>query len=238
MRKNNFLDKFKKVIWILTPFILLAIIIILLMKHCEAEKECFDCDELQEKIDIIKDDIKGIDCLDCDWVNIDGEEVQKPTENDTIIDGEEVYKPTANCRAHFSGLLMTDYTKKGHATEIWKVDYGSEYVGKGEYPRAISAFPKAHGQTFDGIAIDKGTRVIIYSQKNFKGEILLDETGPAIITNVLRIDQDLVKEEVKENNRRNFKEPLNSQFPPSCRKMSSSNMFDWSQGSLKVICNE
>jgi hypothetical protein len=77
MKKNNFIDKFKKVIWILTPFILLAVIIILLMKHCEAEKECFDCNEFQEKINNIEDNIKGKDCLDCDWENIND------IENDT-----------------------------------------------------------------------------------------------------------------------------------------------------------
>jgi len=76
-KKNNFLDKFKKVIWILTPFILLTVIIILLMKHYEIEEECFNCDEIQEKIDNIEQKIKDKDCLDCDWENIDS------TENDT-----------------------------------------------------------------------------------------------------------------------------------------------------------
>ena len=65
MKKNNFLDKFKKVIWILTPFILIAVIIILLLKHCDPE-ECFDCDELEERIDNIELKIKDKDCLNCD----------------------------------------------------------------------------------------------------------------------------------------------------------------------------
>ena len=64
--KNSFMKKFKKVIWILTPFILLTVIIILLMKHCEAEEECLDCDALQETIDNIEQKIKDKDCLDCD----------------------------------------------------------------------------------------------------------------------------------------------------------------------------
>ena len=177
MNNNNFLDKFKKVIWILTPFILIAIIIILLMKHYESEKECFDCNEMQEKIDNIEQKIKDIDCLDCDWENIDGEEVQEPTENDTIIDGEIVNKPTANCRAHFSGLLISDYYESETRSKIWVIDDASEYVGEGEYPRAINAFPRAHEATFDGIAIDKNTRVIIYSEENFKGDVLLNEAG-------------------------------------------------------------
>ena len=74
MNKNNFLHKFKKVIWILTPFILLSVIIILLMKHCEIEEECFDCDVLQETIDNIEQKIKDKDCLDCDWGNINDNE--------------------------------------------------------------------------------------------------------------------------------------------------------------------
>ena len=74
MNKNTFLHKLKKVIWILTPFILIAVIIILLMQHFDPEKECFNCDEMQEKIDTIEDDIKNKDCLDCDWKNSDDNE--------------------------------------------------------------------------------------------------------------------------------------------------------------------
>ena len=75
--KNSFINKFKKVIWILTPFILVAVIIILLMQHCNPEEECFDSEEMQEKIDEIEQKIKDKDCLDCDWDNIGN------TENDT-----------------------------------------------------------------------------------------------------------------------------------------------------------
>jgi hypothetical protein len=230
MRKDNFIDKFKKVIWILTPFILITIIFLLLFRCCNSE--CLDCNELKEKLDNIEQKIRDKDCLDCDWENIDD------IKNDTIIDGELVNKPTDNCRAHFSGLLMTDSYVSGHKTEIYQLDEGSEYVGEGDYPRSILAFPKAHEFTFDGIAIDKGTRVIIYSEENFNGDILMDETGPSIITNKIRIEQTETKSAVINNNQKIFKEPLNSNFPPSCRKMSSSNMFDWSKGSLKIICNE
>jgi hypothetical protein len=67
MNKNKFSHKFKKVSWILTPFMLLTVIIILLMKHCEIEEDCFDCNEMKEKIDNIEQKIKNKDCLDCDW---------------------------------------------------------------------------------------------------------------------------------------------------------------------------
>ena len=63
----------------------------------------------------------------------------------------------------------------------------------------------------------------------------MDETGPALILNVKR-----KKEQPNTINKiltKKFKEPLNKKFPPSCRKLSKSNMIDWSKGSLKVICN-
>ena len=65
MRKDNFIDKFKKVIWILTPFVLITIIFMLLFRCCNSE--CFDCNDMQEKIDNIEQKIKDKDCLDCDW---------------------------------------------------------------------------------------------------------------------------------------------------------------------------
>jgi hypothetical protein len=230
MRKNNFLDKFKKVIWILTPFILLAIIIILLIQHCNPKKECFDCDDLQERIDNIELKIKDRDCLDCDWENID-DDYKK---NDTIIDGEIVQKPTNKCRAHFTGALMNDSYEEGHNSLIFKLDKYSEYVGEGEYPRANIAFPKSHTASFDGIAIDKSTRVIIYSKQNFKGNIVLDITGPAIINNILfKGDPSL-----DDINNRTLKSPYEGIFPKSCRQYSKSDMRNWSNGSLKVICNE
>jgi len=63
--KNSFMKKFKKVIWTLTPFILITVIIILLMQYCNPE-ECFDCDQIQENLDNIEQKIKDKDCLDCD----------------------------------------------------------------------------------------------------------------------------------------------------------------------------
>ncbi len=65
MNKNKFSHKFKKVSWILTPFILLTVIIILLMNK-EIEEDCFDCNEMQKKIDNIEQKVKDKDCLNCD----------------------------------------------------------------------------------------------------------------------------------------------------------------------------
>ena len=141
--------------------------------------------------------------------------------------------PRPNCRIFVSGALISD---RNHGypgyREIYVEDAYSEYVGAGEYPDNVKAFPKSAQSTFDGIAIDKGTRVIIYSEKNFKGDVLLDKNGPAIINNMiwkdsLSIDWKNIK----------FKPPYQDTFPSSKRYFSKSNMNKWSYGSMKVICN-
>jgi len=141
--------------------------------------------------------------------------------------------PTDNCRAHFSGTLLSDVSVTGHISKIYVEDEKGEYVGEGEYPSNKTAFPKAVASTFDGIAIDDGTRVIIYSEPNFKGTVVLDLTGPAVINN------NKWKEEARIKNftSKTFSGSLETNFPKSCRIWSSTNMNAWDTGSLKVICN-
>lgn len=143
-------------------------------------------------------------------------------------------KPREGCRAFFSGLLVSDEPLTDHISRIYEIDECSEYVGEGQYPNNEKAFPKAVSTTFDGIAIDRNTRVIIYSKKNFKGEVLLDETGPAIINNVVWKRDRRICNFIKKT----YIEPLQSNFPSSCRRWSNSNMTDWSKGSVKIICIE
>ena len=50
------------------------VIIILLMKYYQVEKKCFDCNEMQNKIDNIEQKIRDKDCLDCNWENINNNE--------------------------------------------------------------------------------------------------------------------------------------------------------------------
>jgi hypothetical protein len=75
--------------------------------------------------------------------------------------------PVANCRVHFSGLLMSDRTVTSNPevfyTKIYEEDIYSEFVGAGEYPDNEVAFPKSIDWTFDGIAVDSNTRLVIYS---------------------------------------------------------------------------
>ncbi len=143
-------------------------------------------------------------------------------------------EPKENCRAFFSGGVVSGHYESHGISEVYVIDNLSEYVGAGKYPDNEIAFPKAVAWTFDGIAIDSGTRVIIYKKKNFKGRILLNKKGPAIINNKIW------KKDIRYKNCNSeiFKEPLETNFPKSCRKWSKRNMHNWSYGSLKVFCNQ
>ncbi len=146
---------------------------------------------------------------------------------------KNVEPPRPNCRAHFSGTLLADVYVDNHMSIIYQADKYGEYVGEGEYPNNAIAFPNAVAHTFDAIAVDKGTRVILYSQPNFQGRVLLDVTGPALINNVKwKTDS-----RIKNVNTKTLKGSLESLFPKSCRSWSSEDMNKWSKGSVKIICN-
>jgi len=140
--------------------------------------------------------------------------------------------PAKNGRAFFTGLVVGGTFNDSNISEVYKIDKYSEYVGVGAYPDNAQAFPKAVAATFDGIAIDKNTRIIIYEEKNFQGKILLDKSGPAIINNMIwkndkRYDHcntDIFPDLELQNN-----------YPISCRIWSDSDMHKWSYGSLKVF---
>ena len=103
----------------------------------------------------------------------------------------------------------------------------------GEYSDVTKAFPKAIAATFDGIVIDKNTRLIIYEKPNFKGDTLLDETGPMVINNVD------YKSSYPYTNwlNQDFRGDLNEKFPPETRKWSKTNMHSWNNGSVEIICD-
>ncbi len=142
--------------------------------------------------------------------------------------------PRKNCRVFFTGLVIGDEFVDKHISKIYRVDKYSEYVGAGEYPDNSVAFPKSVKTTFDGMAIDKETRVIIYSGKNFTGRVLLDKTGPAIINNIKWKDDP----RYNKYNTKTYSSALQANFPQSVRSWSSSDMQKWSNGSVKVICGQ
>jgi len=137
--------------------------------------------------------------------------------------------PQAGGRVHFSGALIGSHVDHGHVTKAYSDDEFGEYVGIGEYPDNSKAFPKSIRCTFDSVAVDAGTRVTIFRQKNFQGEVLWDRVGPAIINNV-----------IWKGNSRNtsidqpWPEPLQSIFPQSVREWSDTDMHQWNTGSLMI----
>lgn len=156
------------------------------------------------------------------------------------INHDEIKPPKKDCQVFFSGCFVSDEFVENNVSKIYDVDENSEYVGEGAYPDCSEAFPKATLHTFDGIAIDKGTRVIIYSKKNFHGDILLNVQGPVIINNGNRINENYYayKPILDRINTKTFKGKLQENFPQSCRKLSSTDMIQWSDGSLKIICDQ
>ena len=100
----------------------------------------------------------------------------------------------------------------------------------GSYPRNREAFPKAASGSFDSIAIDANTRVILWELENFQGKVLLDMIGPVIINN------NIYKSGCQEYIAAPFQDPeMERNFPASVRIYSETNMHSWSNGSVKIV---
>ena len=171
------------------------------------------------------------DCPVCDTIQHSDNSIPEKQEEkiDTIPKA-----PQVNCRVHFSGVYMGGEPQAKRVSKIYQEDRYSEFVGSGSYQSNKIAFPKAVKSSFDGIAIDRGTRLIIYRQENFQGEIVLDATGPAIICN----------NRFRENSELNhvmtdmYPGELQSNYPPSVRRFSETDMWEWSEGSCRITCEQ
>jgi len=160
------------------------------------------------------------------------------------IPDEPFPPPVENCRVHFSGLLMSDIIIQyieGDSdpliySKIYEEDIYSEFVGSGEYPDNELAFPKAVSWTFDGIAIDVGTRLIIYEGKNFTGNILLNIIGPKLIYNEKWNTSIGYGPDYRAEKEKTFTEPLQTNYPQSVRIWSNDDMHSWKTGSSKITC--
>ena len=232
-----FLRWFTYRFWALMLLILLILLIICLCRRCCREE--IDCSDFNNKIGLLDNNLNSC-CNSADTRNNiteipnNPELPNYPVDNDTIIDNVLVQKPTENCRAFFSGRLVTDDPSYNESV-IFQPNDQSEYVGAGDYPRASRAFPNSDRHTFDGIAIGRNTRVIIYEKKDFQGRILIDVQGPAIINNGKWKGTSLERV-INEINTKRLNGNLESIFPKTCRKFSESDMHPWSNGSLKVLC--
>ena len=143
--------------------------------------------------------------------------------------------PVDNCQVHFSGVLISDNAKAGWFSKIYTVDIYSELVGAGDYPDNTKAFPKAVKTTFDGIVIDHGVRLQIFSGKNYGGDLAIDVIGPMIINNRI-YNYELNKEGY--GNREFTPSNIQAKYPIKNRYVNkkSIDILSLSFGSCKISC--
>jgi hypothetical protein len=140
--------------------------------------------------------------------------------------------PSPKYRVHFNGRLLSDVDKASISGVIWQDDNTGEILGLGRYPYISEALKESVESTFDGIAIDEKTRLIIYSGENFTGNVLLDISGPAVINNSLWQDR---ADEFGAPNTKDYGQGLQSEFPQEHRFWSETNMHTWQKGSLEIL---
>jgi hypothetical protein len=228
IRERNFFGFrywwFNWTVWTLSIFLLIYGI---MFQTAQDDATCLNRNNLSRRVHDIDKQMEK--CCSCNQENNRDES----NHQDSLVEQDTIPRaPQQNCRVHFSGLFMGGNYRSNYISEIYKTDSYSEYVGSGFYPDNTKAFPNSVRETFDGIAVDKGTRLIIYSKKNFQGTVLLDITGPAVINNVFHINNPAVNF----CNTINFPSHLQTNYPQSVRKWSESNMWEWSYGSCKIIC--
>ena len=138
--------------------------------------------------------------------------------------------PVEGCRTHFSGLLMDDKSLYQWSSVIFTDDKHSDQIGCGHYPD-FRTMKQTYKASFDGMVIDEGTRVIIYSKPNYEGDILLDAEGPIVINN------GTYKKSMRRLKFRDYKnQELQEKYPQEKRTWSSTNMHRWQDGSVKILC--
>lgn len=128
---------------------------------------------------------------------------------------------------HFCGLPLTDEYVESVTSRAYANDAFSDFILPGEYPWLGRLLASSHFQTLDGIAVPAGMRLIVYSDHNFRGTVLLDVTGPAIVNNTVR--QGALPTIVIPSAR------LQEAFPPETRTWSQSDMQTWPNGSAQII---
>ena len=178
--------------------------------------------------------------------------------------------PTPECFVQFDGLFITDISDSpldkfpcGYANspstsvEIYTGNSrkkSGETVGYGDISGNIEdILPNAAKYTFDSMAIAPNVRVRIFEEANFKGSLILDKTGPAVIYNVIWKNDDTpeyscdgvstsLKAAIASAMSRPWQGynqhdvPWNSIFPPSTRIWSGTDMTTWSAGSINITC--
>lgn len=145
----------------------------------------------------------------------------------------EFSKTNEMCVVHFTGALMSDESSSPEWTSkaMDRSDQHSSFLQIGKYSTLDKVLQNAHKFTLDGAAIPANTRLIVYKEQNFTGEVLLDITGPAIVNNYIYLEFGGGYYSV---NWKEFIPELQPYFPQAVRSWSTSNMRDWVKGSMEV----
>lgn len=135
---------------------------------------------------------------------------------------------------HFSGRLMEDKFSF-RSSEIYVDDAYSEILPAGRYD-TLSTVLKESGNTsntLDGLTVPPGMRLVIYSEYNLQGTVVLDITGPAIVNNGKWENANLYK---TANTRTFQSKELQTTYPPTVRHWSATDMHGWTKnGSMEII---
>lgn len=135
-------------------------------------------------------------------------------------------------KVHFSGLVISDTRVEQVSSGAYQDDPYSDFIGAGKYAWIDRFLTYANFQTLDGIAVPPNVRLVIYSEKDFKGKVILDVTGPAVINNT---QLQKSAESSHAHTKTYDTERLQTTFPQTTRSWSESNMQSWINGSMEII---
>lgn len=133
-------------------------------------------------------------------------------------------------KVHFSGLMISDSRIDEFSSRAYANDPFSDFLGPGKYHFIDDFLIYSNFQTLDGIAVPANVRLVIYSEPYFKGKVLLDVVGPAIINNSIGKNDPAAAEA----HTREFIAPLQDTFPQSVRTWSVGDMTGWINGSMEI----
>jgi hypothetical protein len=131
---------------------------------------------------------------------------------------------------HFSGLPITDSRIDTVCSKAYSNDPYSDFVQPGKYSWIDRELTYSNFRMLDGIAVPAGMRLIIYSERDFKGAVLLDVTGPAIISNITAKQPALTGAQSNNTSPR-----LQTAFPEKNRTWSNGDMHQWVNGSMEIL---
>lgn len=131
---------------------------------------------------------------------------------------------------HFSSLLISDSSITDLSSQAFNSDSYSNFIPLGQYPVLNGFSWGSTDQTPNGIAIPANVRFIIYSEPHFKGKVLVNVVGPAIINNVSKNNNSTSTAA----HSKEFNAPLQTIFPQTARSWSANDMKDWYKGSMEI----